>query len=186
MTICPRKVLPMDDLSAAALAQLAYDRTEIAETFSRYAAGLDENDPELLGMALAQDCVLDFSAGGEKLGLDFPVLHGRAAVVEALIAIIGPLDTSHTASNLRIEVNGERATMKAFLMAQHYMPGDGPRRGTEHALLMNRYDTELVRDGRHWRFTRLTIDNAWAEGDPGIITAMATHRAARSRQNRRC
>jgi hypothetical protein len=122
MMICPRKVLPMDDLSAAALAQLAYDRTEIAETFSRYAAGLDENDPELLGMALAQDCVLDFSAGGEKLGLDFPVLHGRAAVVEALIAIIGPLDTSHTASNLRVEVNGERATMKAFLMAQHYMP----------------------------------------------------------------
>jgi len=42
---------------------------------------------------------------------------------------------------------------------------------------MNRYDCELVRDGQKWRFTRVMIDNAWAQGDPEILNALATHRA---------
>jgi len=46
---------------------------------------------------------------------------------------------------------------------------------------MNRYDAEIVRDAQKWRFARVTIDNAWSEGDPGVITALATHRVVRSR-----
>jgi hypothetical protein len=34
-----------------------------------------------------------------------------------------------------------------------------------------------VRDGQKWRFKRVTIDNAWAQGDPEILNALATHRA---------
>jgi hypothetical protein len=51
---------------------------------------------------------------------------------------------------------------------------------------MNRYDCELVRQGQKWRFTRITIDNAWAQGDPEILNALATHRAltpSRARRN---
>jgi len=33
------------------------------------------------------------------------------------------------------------------VMSQHFMPREGCRRGSENALLMNRYDCELVRDG---------------------------------------
>ena len=46
---------------------------------------------------------------------------------------------------------------------------------------MNRYDCELVRDGQKWRFKRVTIDNAWAQGDPEILNALATHRALTSK-----
>ena len=38
---------------------------------------------------------------------------------------------------------------------------------------MNRYDCELVRDGQKWRFKRVTIDNAWAQGNPEILNALA-------------
>ena len=48
------------------------------------------------------------------------------------------------------------------------MPRQGSRRGSENALLMNHYDCELVRDGQKWRFKRITIDNAWVQGDPEI------------------
>ena len=41
---------------------------------------------------------------------------------------------------------------------------------------MNRYDCELVRDGSKWRFKRLTIDNAWLQGDAEILNVRATHR----------
>jgi len=166
------------------LAQLAYDRTEIADTMYRYAFGLDHGDPDSLGSALTEDCVLDFTAGSKKLGLDFPVLTGREAVLRTLIPMLGPLDTSHTASNLQIEVSGDTATLHGYIMSQHFMPGQGPKRGSDYALLMNRYDAELVRDGQKWRFKRVMIDNAWAEGDPDILTALATHRVARSKTNR--
>jgi len=42
---------------------------------------------------------------------------------------------------------------------------------------MNRYNCELVRDGEKWRFRRMTIDNAWALGNPEILNALATYRA---------
>lgn len=150
----------------------------------RYAFGLDHGDADSLESALTGDCVVDFTSAGSKLGIDFPVLTGRDTIVSTLIPMIGALDTSHTASNMQIDVNGDSATMHAYLMTQHFMPGDGPRQGKDYALLMNRYDAELARDGRRWRFRRVVIDNAWAEGDPGILTALATHRVARAKSKR--
>jgi hypothetical protein len=163
------------------LAQLASDRFEIADTLHRYAFGLDHNDADALASAFAEDCSFDFTPAGAKLGLEFPKLNGRDAVVKSLISLLGPLDTSHTVSNLQVETSRDSATAHAYIMAQHFMPGDGPRRGTENALLMNRYHCELVRDGQKWRLNRVRIDNAWAEGDPEILNALATHRAIRAK-----
>jgi hypothetical protein len=143
----------------------------------RYAFGLDHGNADSLTSALTEDCRFDFRPAGRKLGLDFPLLTGRDAIVAAVLPLIGPLDTSHTASNLQIEISGDSATLYAYVMSQHFMPREGSRRGSENALLMNRYDCELVRDGEKWRFKCVTIDNAWAQGDPEILNALATHRA---------
>jgi hypothetical protein len=158
------------------LAQLACDRYEIADTLYRYAFGLDHGDPDSLASALTEDCLFDFTPAGRKLGLDFPKLTGRQAILGAILPLIGPLDTSHTASNLQVEVSGDSATLSAYVMSQHFMPRQGSRRGSENALLMNRYDCEVVRDGEKWRFKRVTIDNAWSQGDPEILNTLATHR----------
>ncbi|MEY2519908.1 MAG: hypothetical protein QOF24_1667 [Verrucomicrobiota bacterium] len=166
------------------LAQLAADRYEIADTLHRYAFGLDHGDADSLSSAVADDCVFDFTPAGRKLKLDFPRLTGRRAIVDAVLPLIGPLDTSHTVSNLQIEISDDSATLSAYVMSQHFMPREGSRRGSENALLMNRYDCELVRDGQKWRFKRITIDNAWAQGDPEILNALATHRVLTSKARR--
>ena len=158
------------------LAQPAADRYEIADALHRFAFGIDHGDADSLASALAEDCVLDFRPAGRKLGLDFPKLDGRKAIVDTLIPLLGPLDTSHTVSNLQIDINDDDATLYAYVMAQHFMPREGPRYGTENALLMNRYDCELVRDAQKWRFKKMVIDNAWAEGNPEILNALATQR----------
>lgn len=158
------------------LAQLANDRYEIADTLHRYAFGLDHGDADSLESALAEDCLFNFGPAGRKLSLDFPKLTGRQAIVAMVLPLIGPLDTSHTASNLQIEISGDTATLSAFVMSQHFMPREGSRPGSEYALLMNRYDCELVRDAEKWRFKRITIDNVWAQGNPEILNALATHR----------
>jgi len=157
-------------------AQLATDRYEIADALHRFAFGLDHGDTDSLSSALTEGCLLDFRPAGRKLGLDFPKLTGRQAIIDALVPLLGPLDTSHTVSNLQIEVNDNSATLYGYVMAQHFMPRQGPSPGSENALLMNRYDCELTRDGQKWRFTRMVIDNAWAQGNPEILNALATRR----------
>ena len=158
------------------LAQLAADRYEIADALYRYAFGLDHGDADSLASVLTDDCIFDFTPAGKKLQLEFPKVTGRQSILGALLPLIGPLDTSHTASNLQIEISDDSATLSAYVMSQHFMPREGSRRGTESALLMNRYDCDLVRDGDKWRFKRITIDNAWCEGDPEILNALATYR----------
>ena len=157
-------------------AQLASDRYEIADALHRFAFGLDHGDADSLSSALAEDCVLDFRPAGKKLGLDFGKLTGRQPIADSLIPLLGPLDTSHTVSNLQIEVSDDSATLYCYVLAQHFMPREGSRYGTENALLMNRYDGQLVRDGQKWRFKQLVIDNAWAQGNPEILNALATRR----------
>src|SRR5438034_11638941 len=159
------------------LAQLAADRYEIADALHRYAFGLDHGDADSLASALTEDCVFDFTPAGKKLKLDFSKLKGRQAILDGVLPLLGPLDTSHTASNLQIEISDDSATLSAYVMSQHFMPREGSRRGSENALLMNRYDCELVRDAEKWRFKRITIDNPWAQGDPDILNVRAIHRA---------
>jgi hypothetical protein len=163
------------------LPQLAADRYEIADALHRFAFGLDHGDADSLSSALAEDCVLDFRPAGRKLGLDFPKLTGRQGIVDALLPLLGPLDTSHTVNNLQIEVSEDSATLYGYVLAQHFMPREGSRPGAENALLMNRYDCDLVRDGQRWRFKRMVIDNAWAQGNPEILNALATHRLLRAK-----
>jgi hypothetical protein len=125
--------------------------------------------------------VLDFRPAGRKLSLDFPKMTGRQAILDSLIPLLGPLDTSHTVSNLQIEISDDSATLYCYVMAQHFMPRQGPHPGSENALLMNRYDCELIRDGQKWRFRQIIIDNAWAQGNPEILNALATYRVLKSK-----
>jgi len=163
------------------LAQLANDRYEIADTLHRYAFGLDHGHADLLASALTEDCILDFRPADKKLHLDFTLITGRRAILDLVLPLLGPLDTSHTASNLQIEISDGSATLSAYVMAQHFMPRQGSRPGAEYALLMNRYDCELVRDGQKWRFKRITIDNAWCQGNPEILNALAIQRVLASK-----
>ncbi|WP_328583825.1 nuclear transport factor 2 family protein [Streptomyces sp. NBC_00370] len=150
--------------------RLLADRAAVADTLHRYAAGLDHGDAELFTSSLTGDATVDLTPATTKIGLEFPVLAPRDVVVGALIPAVGPLDTSHVISNIRTTVNGDSASVQCYAMAQHFPPGEGPKPDrTRHALMMNRYDADLVRDGETWRIRRLTIDSAWFTGDPTVL-----------------
>ena len=150
--------------------RLLIDQADIAAAVHRYAEGLDHGDAEVLTSALTEDAVVDLSAATARIGFEFPALRPRDVVVDTLIAAVGPLDTSHSITNLRVTVHGDTATARCYAMAQHFPPGEGSRPDkTRHALMMNRYTAELVRCPDLWRIARLTIDNAWFEGDPTVL-----------------
>src|ERR1700686_4218536 len=89
------------------LAQLANDRFEIADALHRYAFGLDHGDADSLASALTEDCRFDFRPAGRKLEIDFPLTTGRDPYSNTVLPLIGPLDTSHSVSNLQIEIGGD-------------------------------------------------------------------------------
>src|SRR5207237_10637929 len=150
----------------------------------RYAFVLGHGDVVSMGSALTEDCRIYFIPAGRKLEIDFPLLSGRDAILNGVLPLIGPLDTSHSVSNLQIEIVGGTATLYAYVLSQHFMPREGSRRGSEYALLMNRYDCNLARDGDKWRFKTITIDNAWALGNPEILSALASRLVLRTKSKK--
>ena len=154
--------------------RLAYDHLQIADALYRYCAGLDEKDAALLASAFTADAIFDSRAGAKLFGVESTAVKGRDAIVAMCTGFVAPLDTSHSVSNIRILIDGDTASAQARQVAQHYPAGEGTRLDRSRRLLMeNRLDFEAVRDGGQWRLHRLTIDNAWGEGDVSVIMPAA-------------
>lgn len=138
----------------------------------RWATALDEGDPGILTDLLTDDVVVDLTPATTRIGLDFPVLTGRDTVVPTMIGAVGPLDTMHMVSNVTYESDGDGWIVRAYALAQHYLPGEGPDPAKGRHVLMGNTWTFHVRptaDGP--RVARFVMDNRWIEGDPSVLLA---------------
>jgi hypothetical protein len=142
------------------------DKFAVVETLYRFAAGIDLRDSNLLASAFAEDAISDFGPAARKAGFEYPVLEGRDSIVAALTGSLSKIDTTHSVSNPRVFINGDKAVMDALVEAQHLPSNDHSR----HYLMKNRYDVELIRQEDVWIIQRVTIDNVWRSGDPSVLT----------------
>jgi hypothetical protein len=137
-----------------------------------WARALDENDATVLTDLLTEDVVVDMTPATTKIGLDFPVLIGRDTVVPNMIGAVGPLDTMHMVTNVTYGGTSEGWIVRAYALAQHFLPGQGPDAAkTRHVLMGNTWTFHVrqVEDGL--RVARFTMDNRWIEGDPTVLLA---------------
>ncbi|MEH2400255.1 nuclear transport factor 2 family protein [Nostoc sp.] len=154
------------NLAATTIPDSVQDYLGIADALYRYGAGIDLNDAALFASAFSENAVVDFSAVARKLGLELPpLLIGGENIVQHIISVAGHHTTTHVVTNPRIRVEGDTAKMLALVEAMHLPPDDHSR----HCLMKNRYDVDLIRDGKDWRICRLTIDTAWFTGDPQVL-----------------
>ena len=142
------------------------DKIAVVEALYRFAAGIDLRDQDLLASALAEDAVSDFGPAAAKAGFEYPVLEGRMNIVAVLSEALKLLDTTHSVSNPRVTLDGDKARLDALVEAQHVSRSDPSR----HFLMKNRYDVELVRQGDVWVIQRTTVDNVWRSGDPAVLS----------------
>nr|WP_180204745.1 nuclear transport factor 2 family protein [Pseudomonas sp. SbOxS1]NYU04740.1 nuclear transport factor 2 family protein [Pseudomonas sp. SbOxS1] len=143
----------------------AADQLAVVDTLYRFAAGIDLRDKALLACAFTQDAVSDFRPAAAKAGFEYPVLEGRDVIVAALSSALGQVDTTHSVSNPRVKIEGDKAHLDALVEAQHVLRNDP----TRHYLMKNRYDVDLVRLGEGWSIQRLTVDNVWRTGDIAVL-----------------
>ncbi|NCD72088.1 nuclear transport factor 2 family protein [Mucilaginibacter agri] len=142
------------------------DKIAVIETLYRFAAGIDLRDNDLLASAFAADAISDFRPAGKKAGFEYPVLEGRENIVAALSGSLAKIDTTHSVSNPRVTISGDKAKMDALVEAQHLPSNDHSR----FYLMKNRYDVELIRGNNDWVIQKVTIDNVWLTGDPSVLT----------------
>lgn len=142
------------------------DKLAVIETLYRFAAGLDLRNKDLLASAFAADAISDFRPAGKKAGFEYPVLQGRDNIVDALRGSLGKIDTTHSVSNPRVNIQGDKAKLDALVEAQHLPSNDHSR----HYLMKNRYDVEMSRQGDLWVIQHVIIDNVWRTGDPTVLS----------------
>jgi hypothetical protein len=141
------------------------DRFEAIDALYRFAAGQDLRDVELLASAFAPQAELDFVQPARKLGVELPVFKGRDSIVSSIRGALAEIDTTHTVTNTRVEISGDRATLFALVEAQHLPRSDHGR----NLLLKNFYWVSLERSAQGWAITRMRIENAWYRGDPKVL-----------------
>jgi hypothetical protein len=146
----------VDPTATTGTALTAEDRLDIAAAISGFAAGIDERDPALLGSVFTTDATLDFGPAARAMGIDFPVLVGRQGILDGVAVSVGPMDTLHSATNVRVlGPDGDGLGVTAVVHAVHHPAGDPDR----HCSMHNRYDMTFVRSGACWQMSRLVIEN---------------------------
>lgn len=135
------------------------DRLEIQDLLVRYGTALDDRDWARLSTCFLPDAVADYGGLGERRGF---------AEIESICRrALEPLDASqHFISNFEIEVQGDVAHSRCYLLAQH-VRREAP--GGPHYLLAGVYRDELVRTPEGWRIRRRELQTIWTEGNAAVL-----------------
>lgn len=141
-------------------------REAVADALYRCCLGLDCNDYDMVESSLAEGDDLTMEVKG-RFGLK-----GRDQIKKYIFDFIGPLDTTHHISNVRVDVKdgADTATMSAYAVAQHYRAGEGPDPTASRLMTGAIYMLDLVKDSKDglWKIKKWSAKMVWREGDDSI------------------
>jgi hypothetical protein len=137
----------------ARLQELA-DRADLADLLSRQGLWLDDQRFDDAANIFTEDAVVH-TQGGQSQGLK--ALTAQARRVHADFAA-----TQSVTSGVLIDIDGDRATVRANLIATFVRDAAAP----EPAFMIGeRYRFEAVRTSQGWRFSRVEVTPVWSSGD---------------------
>lgn len=132
------------------------DKLEIQEQLARYARGLDTRDWELWKSVFTEDATIDYSRSGVNIG-------GRDEVAEFLAdAFTSIAWATHHVTNVEIDLDGDRAHVRAMFFNPMQLPGMAEPSSTG-----GYYLHEFERTPEGWKSTRLVEEPIWFRNAPG-------------------
>jgi 3-phenylpropionate/cinnamic acid dioxygenase small subunit len=151
------------------------DRLAIEDLFIRYTTAMDEGDVEGVVGCFTQDCVLESNVIGRHPGLDG---------VRMLATQMAKLKRDgrayrHVISNFRIDVNGDRALARCYLL--DYLT----QNGKIELVSPGEYECDVVRTGRGWLFSRRRVQTDRQFSLPGLPKAAEQQPAKKKASSRR-
>lgn len=133
-------------------------RDAVADAVHRVLLGCDTNNRELFESAITEN--------GAFI-LDDHTIQGHEDLMSQVFDRVAKLETTHTLTNTRINIDGSKAILTATVLAQHY------RGGTDHWLVGGLYLVNLVRedtDVELWKIETWKIQRIWGNGDPSVVS----------------
>ena len=139
-----------------------HDRDELVELMSRYANMPDtQNWDELPRSVFCDEITCDFSA----LGAPVTTISRDAWCQRTKQAFAGWTATHHAISNLRIAIDGDRATIQAHIRAEHWAPPEVAAGGPNCWLVVGFYDDVAARTPEGWRLSSVKLTLSHQENE---------------------
>ena len=137
------------------------DRADIIELFGRYADIADtKNFDDLPPLVHADPFTMDFES---VTGMP-PLQTSLDEYVAALGGAFGPfVATHHSITSHVVTLDGDRATARAHVRAEHWVPDDVAAGGPNRWLVVGFYENEAVRTESGWRFSKVRLTAAYQE-----------------------
>ena len=134
------------------------DRAEIMQLTIDYCWALDTHDWDTLRRVFTPDVVATLG-GEEHIGVD--------AVIKKCSGSLSPLDDSqHRISNHQIHIDGDTATSRCYLHAQHIRAVEN---GSPLYVVAGRYEDQLVRTAEGWRIAARSLIVMWTDGNLEVV-----------------
>ena len=138
--------------------RLLLDERDVVAVANRYCRALDTRDWDLLDEVFLPDAAADLMAPER--------CEGRVAIKARIGSALERLDESqHLIGNHEVVVDGDRATHRCYLQAQHVRRDAA---GGPNYVVAGRYEDELERTDRGWRIRFRRIVVMWTDGDPSV------------------
>ncbi len=146
------------------------DRDELVELMSRYASMADTRDwDELPRSVLCDELTCDFSS----LGVPVTTMSRDEWCRQNQRAFAGWIATHHVITNHRIAVDGDRATIRAHVRAEHWAPPEVAAGGPSCWLVVGFYDDVAERTADGWRLSSVTLTVTHQENQQLLRATMA-------------
>ncbi len=133
------------------------DRAAVVDLAVRYCWALDERNYDDLRHVFTPDATATLG-GVDCVGID--------AIIDRVDRALTHLDASmHLVGTHQVAVDGDRATARCYLHAQHVKRGV---EGGDNFVVAGIYEDELVRTAAGWRIVHRTLSTVWTDGNPRV------------------
>jgi ketosteroid isomerase-like protein len=135
------------------------DRFEVIEAVYRFAAAIDHRDWQAYRDVFTDEILIDYSSyRTDSIG----TMTAEAWVARAVRLFPGLDASQHTISNSLVTFDGDEATCKSYVRAEHALDGD-------LFTLGGHYTHGLVPRPDGWRINRVALRVAWTQGDQALL-----------------
>ena len=135
------------------------DERAIVAVALLYCRALDTKNWPLLDEVFLPDATAELGAGAHHAGRD--------KIVGRVSTALGQLDESqHLVGNHEVEIDGDEATHRCYLQAQHIRRG---ATGGPHYIVAGRYEDRLARTAAGWRIAHRNLIVMWTQGNLAVV-----------------
>ena len=138
--------------------QTLLDEREITRLALSYCRALDTKNWSVLDDVFLPDATADLAGPTELVGIE----EIRTRIRTALEHLD---DSQHLVGNHEVAVDGDTATHRCYLQAQHVRRA---ATGGPNYIVAGRYEDRLVRTDAGWRIAHRTLAVMWTEGNLAV------------------